>query len=265
MWAAGVAVLVVAGGLASCHVHDDDPVGGGLDLAVAHRQQQHPRALAAVLLPGRRGLDQPAGHRERRLARAGCAARSPSAVSRSRRWRFSAAQVKRKSSRASGSRAVDPLGQRVHVGRRDAAGRDHRPRPLLVQRQLRGVDQLPLARDDRDPPLRIVRHRHDPGRFLDDRPGRLAAARRRRGGGGVTSAAGPVGVDVEQRVQRDGALGVRRAGLGEVDDDAGLLAPVQAHDPARPAAGRRGGWRSARGACRPSPAARSSPRPGSAR
>ena len=35
-------------------------------------------------------------------------------------------------------------------------------------------------------------------------------------------------------MQRDDAVGVRRALLDEVDDDAGLLARVQAHDPADP-------------------------------
>ena len=128
----------------------------------------------------------------------------------------------------------DPLGQRMHVAGRELAGGDRGPGPLLVERQLRGVDVLPLARDDADPALRIVRHRDDPVGLLHDRPRGLAAAsaaarRRRR-----HEAAGPVGVDVEQRVERDDPLGVRRPDLGEVDDDAGLLAPVQAHDPADP-------------------------------
>ena len=162
------------------------------------------------------------------------AARSPRLERRSLRCLFSAAHVKKKSSRASGWRRDDPLGQRVHVAGRELAGRDGGPGALLVERQLRGVDVLPLARDDADPALGVVRHRDDPVRLLHDRPRGLAAAaaaarRRRR-----DEAARPVGVDVEQRVQRDDPLGVRRADLGEVDDDAGLLAPVQAHDPADP-------------------------------
>ena len=44
----------------------------------------------------------------------------------------------------------------------------------------------------------------------------------------------PVEVGVEQRVERDDALGVRRALRDEVDDDPRLLARMDAHDPADP-------------------------------
>ena len=128
----------------------------------------------------------------------------------------------------------DPLGQLLRVGRRDGAGGDDRPGALLVDRQLGRIHQAPLVGDHRDPALRVVRDGDDPGGFLDDRLRRpaapAAAARRRR----RDQPAGPVGIDVEQRVQRDHALGVRCAGLGEVDHDARFLAAVEAHDAADP-------------------------------
>ena len=75
---------------------------------------------------------------------------------------------------------------------------------------------------DRDQPLGVAQH----GARLA--PPALAPARRL----GSDERARLVEVDVEQAVQRDGALGVRRRRIDEVDDDAGLLAAVQAHDAA---------------------------------
>src|SRR4051812_30917493 len=66
--AARVAVLVVARSAGELPRPGDDPVFRRLDLGVAERQQEDPGALPAILLPRRRGLDEAARHRERRLA-----------------------------------------------------------------------------------------------------------------------------------------------------------------------------------------------------
>ena len=70
---------------------------------------------------------------------------------------------------------------------------------------------------------------HGTGESFAPRAALLASAR-----GGRDARALAVEVGVEERVQRDDALVVRRRLRHEVDDDAGLLARVDAHDPADP-------------------------------
>ena len=189
---ARVAVLVVAGGPGQLPRPGHDPVDP------APRSRRRPSPAAARAHPGR----DPA-------ARSGAASTSRQAIAKvvwrgplratgrrapaRRSWRclFSAAQVNRNSSRASGCSAGDPLGQLLHVGRRDGAGGDHRPRALLVDRQLGRVHQAPLVGDHSDPALRVR-----PRRGRSRRPsftigfGGRRRQRRRRGGGGVTSPLG---------------------------------------------------------------------------
>ncbi len=77
----------------------------------------------------------------------------------------------------------------------------------------------------------VGRHGDEPRRRreLAPRAALVAAAR-----GGEDAGALAVEVGVEQRVQRDHALVVRRALGDEVDHDARLLARMDAHDPADP-------------------------------
>ena len=90
---------------------------------------------------------------------------------------------------------------------------------------------MPLACDHAEPALDIRRHRDEP-RHRGELPARtplLPSPRRRRHAGALA-----VEVRVEQAVQRDDALVVRRRLRDEVHDDAGLLARVDPHDPSDP-------------------------------
>ena len=155
--------------------------------------------------------------------------------------------------------------RRVQVGRRDAASGGLGPELLLVGGQHVGGDRLPVGDDRRAAPRRVVGHGHEPVDLAHHRPPSCASAAGVVGGRGVTERARPVHVGVEQAVQRHRAVGVRRRRIGEVDDDAGLLAAVQPHDAADALLVDAAARRSARGACRSSRAARSSPRPAAAR
>ena len=113
----------------------------------------------------------------------------------------------------------------------DLAPGDGRPEALLVVVEEARVDALPLPLDHGEPARHVLRHRHEPRGRREAAPGAAggAAAGRRRDAGTLT-----VEVGVEQRVERDDALGVGGALRDEVDDDARLLARVRAHDPADP-------------------------------
>ena len=157
--------------------------------------------------------------------------RSCSAIMRSRRFGFSAAQVARNCSSAPLRRAA--LGQLLHERRAlveaDLAPGDRRPVALLVLVEEARVDALPLALDHGDAAADVRRDRDEPRRRREPAAGAALRAAARRGRDARALA---VEVGVEQRVQRDDALVVRRALRDEVDDDARLLARVQAHDPA---------------------------------
>src|SRR5205085_7921695 len=89
----------------------------------------------------------------------------------------------------------------------DLASRDGRPVALLVLVEVLRVDALPLPRDHVQPPARIRCDRNEPRRRreLPASATLNAAPRRRR-----DTRALAVEVCVEQRVQRDDALIVRR-------------------------------------------------------
>src|SRR5213075_81444 len=119
---------------------------------------------------------------------------------------------------------------------------DCRPVPLLVLVEELRVDSLPFARDDREPPPDVRRYGNEPRRRRELAARTAAHAAARRGGDARALA---VEVGVEQAVQRDDALRVGGGFRDEVDDDAGLFAGVDPHDPADPllvdAAARGGG------------------------
>ena len=176
----------------------------------------------------------------------GIETRSESAISRSRRFGFSAAQVKRNcSSAALLARALSFSTSADAVVEAGLAAGDARPEALLLLVEVARVDALPLALDHGEAPVDVGRDRDEPrrGREPAARPPLHAAARRRRDAGALA-----VEVGAEQRVQRDHAVVVGRALLDEVDDDARLLARVQAHDPADPLLVDALGWPSGRGA-----------------
>ncbi len=152
---------------------------------------------------------------------------------RSRRFGFSAAQVERNCSSA-------PLLARPSVNLRREVGAlveadlpagDRGPEPLLVLVEVLRVDPLPLALDDGEAPGDVRSDRDEPRhrRELAARAALLAAARRGRDARSLA-----VEVGGEQGVERDDALVVGRRLRDEVDDDARLLARVDAHDPADP-------------------------------
>ncbi len=109
------------------------------------------------------------------------------------------------------------------------ASGDLAPELLLVLVEELRVDALPLARDHDLAAEHVGCHRHEPRRRrqLAPRTALHAPARRRRDARALA-----VEVCVEQRVQRDDALVVRRGLRREVDDDARFLARMDAHDPA---------------------------------
>src|SRR5207244_13136188 len=110
----------------------------------------------------------------------------------------------------------------------DLAACDRGPEPLLVLVEVLRVDPLPLALDDSKPPGDVGRHRHEPRdrRELATGAPLLPPAGCRRDASALA-----VEVSVEECVQRDDALVVRRRFRDEVDDDPGLLARVHAPDP----------------------------------
>ena len=150
---------------------------------------------------------------------------------RSRRFGFSAAHVERNVSSAAllarpFRELLRELGALVEA---DLASGDRRPEALLVLVEVLRVDPLPLALDDGEPPRDVGRDGDEPRdrRELPAGAALLAPPRRGRDAGALA-----VEVGVQERVQRDDAVVVRR-GLGhEVDDDAGFLARVHAHDAA---------------------------------
>ena len=159
--------------------------------------------------------------------------RSCSAIIRSRRFGFSAAAVVRNCSSARLARAAvgELLDEARALVEADLAAGDRRPVALLVLVEELRVDALPLALDDRDAAADVGRDRHEPRRRRESpaRAALRAAARRRRDARALA-----VEVRVEERVERDDALVVRRALRDEVDDDARFLARMHAHDAADP-------------------------------
>ena len=235
------------------------------EAALAERERPDARTLCAVGRPGGSGLDQahhsldgvavgmPRGEISQRC-QAKCTVLALGGTGREER----------------DARLLRDLRQRCgepgEVRRRDAAS--GRLGPPLPARPRAACRLRPTSSRRRSPPCAGGRGRRRPGQTIDlahDRPRRpppaLAPPRRARRHEGART----VDIGVEQAVQRHGAIGVRRRGIGEVDDDAGLLPYGAAASRARRAAGRRGGSPSARGACRSSRAARSSPRPAAAR
>ena len=108
------------------------------------------------------------------------------------------------------------------------------PHPLLVDRQPVDRDLLPVAQDDLAALDRIGCDRNEPARLAHQRLREPAPALPPPRRAGRDERTGVVHVDPEQRVDGDGAVGVRRRGLAEVDHHARLLAAVQAHDAADP-------------------------------
>src|SRR5207245_11286937 len=99
----------------------------------------------------------------------------------------------------------------------DLTARDRRPVALLVLVEVLRIDPLPLPLDDTDAPADVGRDRHEPRRRREAAASAaLRAAARCRGDASALA----VEVGVEERVERDDALVVRRALRDEVDDDA---------------------------------------------
>ena len=152
---------------------------------------------------------------------------------RSRRFGFSAAAVVRNCSSATllAFRSVSFWTKLARSSKLDLAPGDRRPVALLVLVEVLRVDALPLPLDDADAAANVGRDRHEPRRRREAAArAALRAAARRRGDARALA----VEVGVEQRVERDDALVVGRALRDEVDDDARLLARMDAHDAADP-------------------------------
>ena len=195
------------------------------------RQQQHACALRAVARPRRRGLDQAhhavdrvdVGAVRGQVGERDAAQRAVLALRRAGREEADARRL---------ADLRERLGEPRQVGGRDAAGGGLGPELLLVERQPVGAHGLPVLGDDGAAPGRVVGHRDQPLGVAQHRPGLAAPALPPARRLGRDERAGLVEVDVEQAVERDRAVGVRRGRIDEVDDDAGLLAAVQAHDAA---------------------------------
>ena len=205
---------------------------GRVRLALAERTEQDPDAGGAVLLPRRRLRDErdeivEVGTLDRRRDAVGERGHPQAAVRV-----LGGADGEERLERALAGAALGELARELRaLVEADLATGDRRPEALLVVVEELRVDALPLALDDREPPGDVLGDRDEPRRRreLAAGPARGAPAR-----GGRDARALAVEVRVEQRVERDDALGVRRALRHEVDDDARLLARVRAHDPADP-------------------------------
>ena len=117
----------------------------------------------------------------------GVATRSASAVIRSRRFGFSAAQIdEERLERALVGTALGELAREVRaLVEADLATGDRRPEALLVVVEELRVDALPLALDHREAPAHVRRDRDEPRRRREPRRARRDERRR---GAGVTRA-----------------------------------------------------------------------------
>src|SRR5207249_20076 len=117
------------------------------------------------------------------------------------------------------------LGQLLHEGRAlveaDLPAGDPRPVALLLVVEETRIDALPFADDHGEAAADVGRHRNEPGRR---RQAAARAALHAAARSGSDTGALAIEVCVEQRMERDDALGVRRALRNEVDHDAGFLA-----------------------------------------
>ena len=209
----------------------EDLLGRGR-LALRDRPQQHADSRRAVLLPGRS-----LGDEGDEVVEVGSLDGSRDAVEE-RGYPQAAVGVlgraggeellERALARATLHELARELGALVEA---DLAAGDRRPEALLVLVQVLRVDALPLALDDGEAARDVGRDRDEPRdrRELAAGAALLPAARSGRDAGAFA-----VEVGVEQGVERDHPVVVGGRLGNEVDDDARLLARMDAHDAADP-------------------------------
>ena len=197
--------------------------------AIAKREQQCTCALLTILTPRRRALDEPHGLLEQVCPRSALSEIAERLEPQLTMPVLGRALGKEHHPRLAWHRD-EHARQLFEVLRLGPLGRVFGPQLLLVERQAIDGDGLPVVADNLRTPHRIGRDGHDPWRLAHERlwqPAPTAAhARRSR----RNERARLERIDVEQRVQGDRAVCVRCSGLGEVDDDAGFLAAMEAHD-----------------------------------
>ena len=229
---AGAPVLNLARRLGEPPGPADEDLLGRVHLAVAQRAEQGAHALNAVLLPGRR-----LGHERDQVVEAGPVDDHRDAIGE----RGQAQAPVRVLGGAGVQELLEGAAVRLALGElldeldplveAHVAPGDRGPVELLVVVEVARVGPLPFARDHGEPALHVRGHRHEPRRRRQFPAGpALDTASRRRGDPRALA----VEVGVQQAVQRDDALVVRRALGREVDHHARLLARVHAHDPADP-------------------------------
>ncbi|OLE01689.1 MAG: hypothetical protein AUG91_00650 [Actinobacteria bacterium 13_1_20CM_4_69_9] len=193
------------------------------------RAQQDAHAAHPVLLPGRRLRDE-----RDQIVEVGALDRHGDAV-RQRHDPQPPVRVLRGARREEllerplgGAASRQLLDERGALVEANLAAGDRRPVALLLLVQILRIDALPFARDHGKPSSHVRRHGDEPRRRrqLPSRAALHAPARCRR-----DARAFAVEVRVEERVQRDDPLVVCCRLGNEVDDDAGLLARMRAHDP----------------------------------
>ena len=181
-------------------------VVGSVDLPLGERAQQDPGALHAILLPHRRGdhdrdqiVEARAVDRRRHPVAEG---REPQAA-----VRILGSAAHEEELAALPARAGQLLRELLALVVAQLAAGDARPQLLLVPRKPRGVDALPLPRDHGEPAARVGRDGYEPARRreLAARTPLDPASR-----GRCDAGAGTVEVGVDQAVQRDRPLAVRR-------------------------------------------------------
>ena len=201
-------------------------------LPVGDGAQQDPDAGQPVLLPRRR-----LGHHRDEVVELGALDRHGDAVGERHQAEppigvlgrgGEEELLERRLRRVALGQLLDELGAVLEA---DLPAGDDRPDLLLLVVEVARIDALPLALDHGDAAAHVGRDRDEP-RSRSQLAAGAALHPAARGGGDARPLAVEVGV--EQRVQRDDALVVRRALRDEVDDDSCFLARVRAHDAADP-------------------------------
>ncbi len=205
---AGAAILDLAGGARELPRPAGEDLLGRVGLPFAHGAQQRADAGGAVLLPRRRlGDERDEVVEVGPLDRGGdpvCECRHAQPPVRVLGGADGEERLQRSLARPALRELARELGALVEA---DLPAGDGCPEALLVVVEELRVDALPLALDHEQAACDVRRHGHEPRRRREPAagPALLAAAR-----GGRDARALPVEVGVEQRVQRDDAVVVRR-------------------------------------------------------